>query len=297
MGASYTRSFSVDIDEESQSSSTGQAKATRMLKATSQKLSDIDTGRASIAEEKVKGTMHKFETPFGLKRRSKSLDAGSNRSSSLSSSIGRASKIDRLRRRSRKKSVDSLENTEVNRGRFGKGACSLEEASKEEEYNEETLQPPKMLSQRQKDVIRETWKQLQQNVSKVGVVMFVGLFETHPDVQEVFLPFRGLASEEMKRSKQLRSHSLRVLNLIEKAVGRLDKPDVLIPLVQECGRNHVSYGAKVEHVDLIGPQLILAMKPTLNDQWTEEVEEAWTLFMAHIAFVMKTAMKEKMLTS
>lgn len=35
------------------------------------------------------------------------------------------------------------------------------------------------------------------------------LFETHPDVQQVFMPFSGIELEELKQSKQLRAHALR----------------------------------------------------------------------------------------
>ncbi|XP_042206135.1 leghemoglobin 49-like, partial [Homarus americanus] len=121
------------------------------------------------------------------------------------------------------------------------------------------------------------------------------LFETHPDVQEVFTPFRGLPMEEVQQSKELRSHALRVMGFVEKAVRRLDQPEKLVPLIQECGRNHCHYGAQVQHIELVGPQFLQAIKPALEDQWTEEVEVAWGLLMMNIAYVMKTAMKKEMM--
>ena len=39
------------------------------------------------------------------------------------------------------------------------------------------------------------------------------LFETHPDVKEVFMPFSGIKVEELKHSKQLRAHALRLAAL------------------------------------------------------------------------------------
>lgn len=35
------------------------------------------------------------------------------------------------------------------------------------------------------------------------------LFETHPDVKDVFMPFNGMKVDELQHSKQLRAHALR----------------------------------------------------------------------------------------
>lgn len=43
-------------------------------------------------------------------------------------------------------------------------------------------------------------------------------------------------------------------------------------------------------LQLVGPQFIQAIKPALENQWTEEVEVAWSLLMSNIAYLMKNAM-------
>ncbi|KAK8734353.1 hypothetical protein OTU49_006144 [Cherax quadricarinatus] len=72
------------------------------------------------------------------------------------------------------------------------------------------LEPPPQLTEEQKETVKRTWKIIEASVAKVGVVLFMGLFETHPDVQEVFTPFRGLPMEEVQQSKELRAHALRL---------------------------------------------------------------------------------------
>jgi hemoglobin-like flavoprotein len=44
-------------------------------------------------------------------------------------------------------------------------------------------------------------------------------------------------------------------------------------------------------LQLIGPQFIWAMQPALQDQWTTELEEAWSDLFKMIAHVMKNAMQ------
>lgn len=41
---------------------------------------------------------------------------------------------------------------------------------------------------------------------------------------------------------------------------------------------------------LIGPQFILAIKPSLEDQWTDETHAAWTSLFAFMGVIMKEAM-------
>lgn len=76
------------------------------------------------------------------------------------------------------------------------------------------------------------------------------LFETHPDVQDVFLPFRGISREDLKYSKELRSHALRVMGSIQKVVARIHEPEKCKQLLNELGKKHKNYGAKAEYVSV-----------------------------------------------
>ncbi|XP_018025170.1 uncharacterized protein LOC108680782 [Hyalella azteca] len=154
--------------------------------------------------------------------------------------------------------------------------------------------PPAELTQEQKIIIKETWAIVKQNVERVGVIMFTNLFETHPDVQEVFLPLRGMEKNALLDNKKLRNHALRVMGFVEKAVGRLEEPAQLQALLETCGRNHCGYGAALHHIDLVGPQLLEAIKPSLEDRWSPEISTAWTLLMDNIAYAMKAAMRLQM---
>lgn len=64
------------------------------------------------------------------------------------------------------------------------------------------------------------------------------------------MPFKGLSKEELRHSKELRAHGLRVMGFVQKVVARLDEPEKSENLLKELGRNHVMYGAKVHYVDV-----------------------------------------------
>ncbi|XP_071455056.1 uncharacterized protein [Hetaerina americana] len=150
--------------------------------------------------------------------------------------------------------------------------------------------PSLPLTERQVALLEETWKELEENIARVGVIMYIGLFETHPDVQEVFMSFQGIELEELKHSKQLRSHALRVMGFVQKTVARLHEPEKLDVLLRELGKKHYGYSAKQEYIDLIGPQFIQAIKPSLEDKWSPELHDAWSQLFAYMSAVMKAEM-------
>ncbi|RWS29796.1 neuroglobin-like protein [Leptotrombidium deliense] len=148
------------------------------------------------------------------------------------------------------------------------------------------------LTEAQKLLIENTWKMLVDNISRVGVITFMRLFETHPEVQEVFMPFREIDKNDLKFSKELRAHALRVMGIVQKVVARIQDSEKCEQLLRDLGKKHIVYGAKVDYVDLVGPQFIYAIKPSLESVWNEEVEQSWNTLFKFIAFVMKKAMKD-----
>ncbi|PSN56623.1 hypothetical protein C0J52_11263 [Blattella germanica] len=65
------------------------------------------------------------------------------------------------------------------------------------------------------------------------------------------MPFKEIELEELKHSKQLRAHALRVMAFVQKAVARLHEPEKLEKLLQDLGKKHYAYGAKQKYVDIV----------------------------------------------
>ncbi|XP_062573832.1 uncharacterized protein LOC134235698 [Saccostrea cucullata] len=142
----------------------------------------------------------------------------------------------------------------------------------------------------QKQLVKSTWEVVREDISKVGVITFLRLFEKFPDVQDLFVPLRGLSSEELRHNVGLREHGLRVMGTIEKCITRLDKPEKLTSMLEALGEKHIMFDTKVEYFDLLAPQFIHAIKPAIGDQWTPAVEQAWNNFLEYITDIMKNAM-------
>ncbi|XP_060711991.1 x globin [Hemiscyllium ocellatum] len=148
--------------------------------------------------------------------------------------------------------------------------------------------PPPPLSEQQKELIRQSWVILHQDIARVGIIMFIRLFETHPECKDVFFLFRDIDDlQQLKMSKELQSHGLRVMSFIEKSVARLEQEDKLEQLAFELGRSHCRYNAPPKYYEYVGVQFIAVVKPILKEKWTADVEEAWEGLFEYLTRTMK----------
>ncbi|CAG5127650.1 unnamed protein product [Candidula unifasciata] len=149
------------------------------------------------------------------------------------------------------------------------------------------IRPP--LSSDCQHIVVTSWEIIKKDIERVGVVLFMGLFE-EPEIKGTFLSFRDKTVEELKASTALRSHVLRVMGAVEKVVARLDNEEKMVALLHDLGQRHVVYNARPEFLDLVGPQFNSAIQPAMGDKWTPEVEQAWADLFRYITHVMKETM-------
>ncbi|XP_063802692.1 neuroglobin-like [Pseudophryne corroboree] len=158
----------------------------------------------------------------------------------------------------------------------------------------EPILPTLDLSLQQRHLLSESWRLIQQDIAKVGVILFIRLFETHPECKDVFFLFRDVDDlHELANSKDLRAHGLRVLSFVEKIVARIDNSARLEELALELGRSHYRYNAAPKYYQYVGTEFISAVHPILKDKWTPELENGWKGLFAYICAVMERGYKEE----
>jgi len=89
------------------------------------------------------------------------------------------------------------------------------------------------------------------------------LFAEHPTVRSLFPPVM-----DMQREKLLKA--------IIALVTHYDTPEQLMPALTTMGRNHVRYGAEMDHYAAVGNILLATLSRFAGDAWTPEIEGAWT---------------------
>lgn len=149
-------------------------------------------------------------------------------------------------------------------------------------------------SEDQVQMIKESWKVIRDDIAKVGIIMFVRLFETHPECKDVFFLFRDVEDlERLRNSRELRAHGLRVMSFIEKSVARLDQLERLEALALELGKSHYHYNAPPKYFSYVGAEFICAVQPILKERWTAELEEAWKTMFQYLTSLMKQGYEEE----
>ena len=76
------------------------------------------------------------------------------------------------------------------------------------------------------------------------------------------------------------------------AVAGLDDLDRLIPIVEDLGRRHATYGVRDAHYDSVGTALLWTLQQGLGAAWNPETAAAWTEIYALLSGVMRRAQKE-----
>ncbi|TRY96262.1 hypothetical protein DNTS_013758 [Danionella cerebrum] len=153
---------------------------------------------------------------------------------------------------------------------------------------------PSSLSPNQIQLIKESWRVIEEDIARVGIIMFVRLFETHPECKDVFFLFRDVEDlERLRTSRELRAHGLRVMSFIEKSVSRLDQLQRLHTLALDLGRSHYRYNAPPKYFGYVGAEFICAVQPILQDKWTPEVEQAWKALFAYVTWTMTQGFLEE----
>lgn len=111
-------------------------------------------------------------------------------------------------------------------------------------------------------LIRESYAVVEPHSDEVAKFFYGTLFSIAPHTRELFA-----ANMEVQRSRLLRA----LVHFIQ----MVDKPDELLPFLQQLGRDHRKFGVITQHYEAVGTALLAAIKRYAGDAWTDQVERAW----------------------
>ena len=102
------------------------------------------------------------------------------------------------------------------------------------------------------------------------------LFTDYPSVRPMFPPVMDLQRD-------------RLLKAVIALVTHYDNPDALVPALTTMGRNHVRYGAQLDHYAAVGGVLMATLRKFAGDAWNAEYEGAWQRAYTFAAGTMMAA--------
>jgi hemoglobin-like flavoprotein len=136
-----------------------------------------------------------------------------------------------------------------------------------------------MLTVHQKTLVQESFAIVAPIADDAAALFYRRLFELDPSLERMF---RGDMAEQRRK----------LMQMLTAAVKGLDRLDQLVPVVQDLGRRHATYGVEDRHYDTVGAALLWTLEKGLGKAFTPETKEAWATVYGILATTMQEAARE-----
>src|SRR6185503_5532834 len=133
-----------------------------------------------------------------------------------------------------------------------------------------------MLTQAQITLVQDTFAVIAPIADDAAALFYRRLFEIDPSLKSMF-------KEDMTEQRR------KLMQMLTAAVKGLPRLDRLVPVVEDLGRRHASYGVLDAHYETVGAALIWTLEKGLGNAFTPAVKEAWTCVYGVLASTMKNA--------
>lgn len=110
--------------------------------------------------------------------------------------------------------------------------------------------------------VQTSWQQVVDAAPGAGKLFYTNLFAADPSLRALF---RGDIDQQ----------AMKLMQMINAAVGMLNDTPRLIPILQQLSRRHVSYQVKDSHYQTVGEALIKTLSQGLGAAFTPDVKAAW----------------------
>jgi hemoglobin-like flavoprotein len=127
--------------------------------------------------------------------------------------------------------------------------------------------------------VQESFATIAPIADDAAALFYRRLFEIDPSLRHMF---RGDMAEQRRK----------LMQMLTAAVKGLDRLEQLVPVVEDLGRRHATYGVEDRHYDTVGSALLWTLEKGLGDAFTPETKQAWTTVYGLLATTMKTAARE-----
>ena len=125
-------------------------------------------------------------------------------------------------------------------------------------------------------LVRESFDLLEPIAPQAAALFYSNLFARDPSLRSLF-------------TGDMTQQGARLMQMIATAVGKLDEPEVLLPVLRQLGQRHAGYGVRDAHYDTVGAALLDTLATGLGVAWTPEVRAAWVEVYGVLASTMKDA--------
>lgn len=90
----------------------------------------------------------------------------------------------------------------------------------------------------------------------------------------------------------MQDQGTKLMQMIGAAVGLLDRPQLLLPVLRQLGARHGGYGVQPAHYDAVGAALLKTLEQGLGAAFDAPTREAWTVMYGLVARTMIAAAED-----
>ena len=130
-------------------------------------------------------------------------------------------------------------------------------------------------------LVKQSWRTLRAiDPGIVGDLFYSKLFMANPSLRNLF-------------PKKMEEQYSKLMDMLSVIIARLDRMDELNDDIAAMARRHIQYGVRPAHYKLVGNALLWTLRQGLGQDWTLEVEQAWTKCYSNLADTMMRAAELK----
>ena len=130
-------------------------------------------------------------------------------------------------------------------------------------------------------LVKQSWRTLRAiDPAIVGDLFYSKLFMANPSLRNMF-------------PKKMNDQYNKLMEMLSVIIARLDRMEELNEDIAAMARRHVQYGVRPAHYKLVGNALLWTLRQGLGQDWTLEVEQAWTKCYSNLADTMMRATELK----
>lgn len=125
-------------------------------------------------------------------------------------------------------------------------------------------------------LVQDSFEQVKPIAAVAADLFYTRLFELDPALRALFKP-------------DLTDQKIKLMATLAFAVAGLKQPDQVLTAVRQLGQRHAGYGVRADHYATVGAALLWTLAQGLGEQFTPEVEAAWTALYTLVASTMQEA--------
>lgn len=137
------------------------------------------------------------------------------------------------------------------------------------------------VSAEEKQLVQESFAKVLPIADQAADLFYDRLFELAPELRAIF-------PDDMSEQKK------KLMAMLNVAVKGLDRPEKLVPQLEELGRKHGGYGVSDADYDPVGSALLWTLEQGLAEAFTPDVKAAWISVYELVSGIMSTAAAEAM---